>query len=162
MGIAVGVIFPERERLLLRQQRHGLRRADLFQDLDASQRLQPFASWHRPLHFLDHSIQTTACFGRGRVRQRLPQFRYHALARIFQGTLGLLAPSAKDRGLQHEPQQVALVIRPASPPSVTFGNGTDLVTDPTIRVAMKQASIDFYIFSLDRFIREILDQEFRE
>jgi hypothetical protein len=73
---------------------------------------------------------------------------------LSSGTLGLLSPSSKDLGLQREgPQQVAIVIRPANPPSVAFGNGTDLATDPLIRVGLKQASIDFYFFSLDRFIR---------
>jgi hypothetical protein len=69
------------------------------------------------------------------------------------GTLGILAPSAKQLGLQEEPQQVAIVIRPSSPPTVVFGNGTDLATDPLLRVGLKQVSLDFYVFSLDRFIR---------
>ncbi|AUX42935.1 hypothetical protein SOCE26_043750 [Sorangium cellulosum] len=69
------------------------------------------------------------------------------------GTLGLLAPSMKDLALQHEPQQVALVIRPQTPPRVTFGNGTDATEDPLIRVELDRASFDFYVWSLDRFIR---------
>ncbi|APR77125.1 Hypothetical protein A7982_02472 [Minicystis rosea] len=72
---------------------------------------------------------------------------------LSSGTLGLLAPSAKDLGLQRDPQQVALVIRPAKPPSLTFGNGTNLETDPLLRVKLDSASIDFYFWSLDRFIR---------
>lgn len=72
---------------------------------------------------------------------------------LSSGTLSLLAPSAKDLGLQREPQQVALVIRPGAPPSLAFGNGTSLDTDPLIRVQMPKASIDFYVWSLDRFIR---------
>ncbi|WP_437878637.1 hypothetical protein [Sorangium sp. So ce513] len=69
------------------------------------------------------------------------------------GTLGLLASSAKDLGLQRESQQVALVIRPQTPPRLTFGNGTDAKDDPLIRVQLERASFDFYIWSLDRFIR---------
>ena len=72
---------------------------------------------------------------------------------LSSGTLGLLAPSAKDLGLQHEPQQVALVIRPGAPPQVSFGNGTNIDTDPVMRIAMPKAAIDFYFFSLDRFVR---------
>jgi hypothetical protein len=72
---------------------------------------------------------------------------------LSSGTLGLLAPSAKDLGLQHEPQQVAIVIRPAAPPTITFGNGTDLATDPLLDVKLPQASLDFYFYSLDRFVR---------
>jgi MYXO-CTERM domain-containing protein len=69
------------------------------------------------------------------------------------GTFGLLASSLKDLGIQREAQQVAIVIRPGQPPHVKFGNGTDPDKDPLIRVTLKQASLDFYMFSLDRFIR---------
>ncbi|WP_437603422.1 hypothetical protein WMF28_17650 [Sorangium sp. So ce590] len=69
------------------------------------------------------------------------------------GTLGLLAASAKDLTLQRESQQVALVIRPQTPPRVTFGDGTNATDDPLIRIRLDRASFDFYIWSLDRFIR---------
>lgn len=72
---------------------------------------------------------------------------------LSSGTLGLLAPSSKDLGIQEETQQVAIVIRPANPPTVVFGNGTDIMTDPLLRVGLKAVSLDFYMFSLDRFIR---------
>ncbi len=72
---------------------------------------------------------------------------------LSSGTLALLANSLKDLGLQREAQQVALVIRPGKPPTATFGNGTDINTDPTIRVKLPQAAFDFYIWSTDRFIR---------
>lgn len=72
---------------------------------------------------------------------------------LASGTLSLLASSLKDLGLQREAQQVALVIRPGKPPTATFGNGTDINTDPVIRVLLPQASFDFYIWSTDRFIR---------
>ncbi len=72
---------------------------------------------------------------------------------LSSGTLGLLAPSSKTLGLQEEPQQVAIVLRPSTPPTVIFGNGTNITTDPLLRVDLKAVSLDFYIFSLDRFIR---------
>ncbi|HVK66093.1 MAG TPA: hypothetical protein VM694_16535 [Polyangium sp.] len=72
---------------------------------------------------------------------------------LASGTLALLANSLRDLGIQREPQQVALVIRPGRPPTATFGNGTDINTDPLIRVRLEQASFDFYIWSTDRFIR---------
>jgi len=72
---------------------------------------------------------------------------------LSSGTLGLLAPSSKTLGLQENPQQVAIVIRPSSPPTLVFGNGTDITTDPLMRIDLKQVSLDFYMFSLDRFIR---------
>ena len=69
------------------------------------------------------------------------------------GTLGLVANSLKDLGLQQEAQQLGIVIRPQTPPAVKFGNGSNQETDPLLRVAMKQAAFDFYIWSTDRFIR---------
>src|SRR5262249_17707058 len=69
------------------------------------------------------------------------------------GTFALLAPSIANLALQQERQQVALLVRPGAPPEVAFGNGTDPKTDPLLRVTIKQLSIDFYIWSLDRFIR---------
>lgn len=56
-------------------------------------------------------------------------------------------------GIQDEAQTLALTIRPSSPPSAVFGNGTNLETDPLIRLGLKQLSIDFYVWSLDRFVR---------
>lgn len=72
---------------------------------------------------------------------------------LTSSTLSLLIPSLSTLALQREPQQVALMIRPGEPPSVTFGNGTNLTTDPNVRVKLNNASFDFYIFSLDRFVR---------
>src|SRR5690606_4698617 len=48
---------------------------------------------------------------------------------------------------------LALIIRPGQPPHAEFGKGTDPETDPLIRVTMNQVSIDFYAWSLDRYIR---------
>ncbi len=72
---------------------------------------------------------------------------------LSSGTFGLLAASSKDLGLQREPQQVAIVIRPGGPPTVSFGNGTNTTDDSNIRVQLNKAAFDFYIFSLDRFVR---------
>lgn len=69
------------------------------------------------------------------------------------GTLGLVANSLKDLGLQQESQQLGIVIRPQNPPTVKFGNGSNLDTDPVLRVGMKEAAFDFYMWSTDRFIR---------
>lgn len=75
------------------------------------------------------------------------------IPQLSSGTLSLLANSLKDLGLQREAQQVALVVRPGKPPTATFGNGTDINMDPSVRVKLNQASFDFYIWSTDRFIR---------
>lgn len=76
-----------------------------------------------------------------------------AVPQLSSGTLGLLAASSKNLTIQQEPQQVALVVRPSSPPKVTFGNGTNISTDPLLRLKLDQTAFDFYVFSLDRFIR---------
>jgi hypothetical protein len=75
------------------------------------------------------------------------------VAQINSGVLGLLASSSATLGIQKEQQQVAIVIRPAAAPTITFGNGTNLDTDPLLRIKLNQASFDFYMFSLDRFVR---------
>lgn len=66
---------------------------------------------------------------------------------------GIGAPSMKELSHLGQPSQVAIVVRPQSPPTIEFGNGTDLATDPLLLVEMKQLSFDFYVWSLDRFVR---------
>lgn len=68
-------------------------------------------------------------------------------------TIGLLAQSLRDLGLQRETQPIAIVIKPTQPPTVTFGNGTNIETDPLIRLRLPQAGFDFYTFSSDRYVR---------
>ncbi|MEZ4223720.1 MAG: hypothetical protein R3B13_22420 [Polyangiaceae bacterium] len=68
-------------------------------------------------------------------------------------TIGLLIPSLKDLARQRQAAPLALVLRPQEPPSATVGNGTDLETDPLLALALNKLSIDFYVWSNDRFIR---------
>lgn len=67
--------------------------------------------------------------------------------------LGLGAPSMTDLGRMREAQPVAIVTRPQQPPTLTIGNGADLDTDPLLRLVIDQMAIDFYVWSLDRYIR---------
>lgn len=69
------------------------------------------------------------------------------------GTIGLLAQSLRDLGIQRETQPIAIVIKPTQPPTVVFGNGTDIKTDPLINLTLPRAGFDFYIMSSDRYIR---------
>jgi MYXO-CTERM domain-containing protein len=62
-------------------------------------------------------------------------------------------PSMLELGRQKQSAEIAIILRPAQPPTVEFGNGTDIETDPSIRVKLPQVSFDFYVFSLDRYIR---------
>ncbi|MBW2525473.1 MAG: hypothetical protein JRI23_14905, partial [Deltaproteobacteria bacterium] len=67
--------------------------------------------------------------------------------------LGLGAASMTELGRMKEAQEVALVVRPQSPPHVEIGNGTDIESDPLLHLTLDQLAIDFYIWSLDRFVR---------
>ncbi|MCA9644975.1 MAG: hypothetical protein KC492_30005, partial [Myxococcales bacterium] len=68
-------------------------------------------------------------------------------------TLGLLVPSLKDIARQKKTAPLAIVLRPQTPPSAVVGNGTSLETDPTLRLAMNELIIDFYLWSNDRYVR---------
>ncbi|MBI4703264.1 MAG: hypothetical protein HY744_19275 [Deltaproteobacteria bacterium] len=63
------------------------------------------------------------------------------------------APSLRELTWQQSNQQLAIAVRPQKPATVAFGNGTDIEADPLIRVRLEQLSLDFYVWSLDRFIR---------
>ncbi len=73
--------------------------------------------------------------------------------------LGLSIPEAKNSmdelGWQKKPAPLAIILRPQSPPHIEIGNGTDLKTDPLLRLRMEQVSFDFYAWSLDRYIRTL-------
>ncbi len=69
--------------------------------------------------------------------------------------LGLPEPkgSLDELGLQKKAVPLAIVLRPQQPPHIEVGGGTDLETDPLLRLTMPQVSFDFYVWSLDRYIR---------
>ncbi|MFO0616061.1 MAG: hypothetical protein U0414_25935 [Polyangiaceae bacterium] len=69
------------------------------------------------------------------------------------GTLSALIPSLGNLTIQKETQPVGIVIRPTTAPHVTFGNGTNLTSDPNILLQLDKAAFDFYAMSSDRFIR---------
>ncbi|MEZ4374078.1 MAG: MYXO-CTERM sorting domain-containing protein [Polyangiaceae bacterium] len=73
-------------------------------------------------------------------------------------TLGLLIPSLKDIARQKKTAPLAIVLRPQTPPSAVVGNGTSLETDPTLRLALNELIIDFYLWSNDRYIRAFSSQ----
>ena len=50
-------------------------------------------------------------------------------------------------------QTVAIIVRPQAPPEVEIGNGSDIETDPLLRVTLDQLALDFYVWSLDRYVR---------
>ncbi|MEM9693879.1 MAG: hypothetical protein AAGA56_15130, partial [Myxococcota bacterium] len=67
--------------------------------------------------------------------------------------LGLGANSLIDLARQQEAAPLAIVLRPSEPPTVAFGNGTDPNDDPNVRLSLNGLSLDFYVWSLDRYLR---------
>jgi MYXO-CTERM domain-containing protein len=67
--------------------------------------------------------------------------------------VGLGAPSMNELGRQKQGVPLAITVRPQTPPVITFGNGTNATTDPLIHIALNQVAFDFYVWSLDRYVR---------
>lgn len=74
-------------------------------------------------------------------------------AQLQSGLLSVLIPSIKRLTFEQKPGPVAITTRPQQPPVVTLGGGTDLNKDPLLSISLKQFAIDFYIWSMDRFVR---------
>jgi MYXO-CTERM domain-containing protein len=72
---------------------------------------------------------------------------------INTGLLSALIPSLKTLTIEQKAGAVALVTRPSKPPVITLGGGTDIKTDPLLRVVLEQIALDFYVFSYDRYVR---------
>ena len=69
--------------------------------------------------------------------------------------LGLPEPrnSMEELAWQKRPAPMAIVLRPQTPPHIEIGGGTDVATDPLLHLTFDQLSLDFYAWSLDRYIR---------
>lgn len=80
------------------------------------------------------------------------------VAQLSSGLFGLLVPSIKYLTHQKKNAPIAVVLRPQAPPTVTLGGGTDLETDPLVRVKLDRALFDFYVWSSDRYIRAFTAQ----
>ena len=72
---------------------------------------------------------------------------------LTSSTIGLLIPSFSDLARQKVAAPLALVLRPQEPPDVVVGKGTNLATDPLLKITMNKLEIDFYVWSSDRFTR---------
>jgi hypothetical protein len=69
------------------------------------------------------------------------------------GYLSILAPSIKLLAFEQSAAAAAITTRPGAPPKIKLGNGTDIKTDPLLTITLPKFAIDFYVFSLDRFVR---------
>ncbi|MBW2457180.1 MAG: WWE domain-containing protein, partial [Deltaproteobacteria bacterium] len=69
--------------------------------------------------------------------------------------LGLPEPrnSMEELGLQKRAAPLAIMLRPHSPPVIEIGEGTHPLTDPLLHLTLNEVSLDFYVWSLDRYIR---------
>jgi hypothetical protein len=73
------------------------------------------------------------------------------------GIVSAIIPSMKD--LTFEPGKaskaaaIALTTRPQRPPVIKLGHGTDIKADPLLSITLPEFAIDFYVWSLDRFVR---------
>lgn len=76
-----------------------------------------------------------------------------AVAQLSSGTLSLLAPSLKNLTLEQQSAAAAITTRPGAPPKLVLGGGTDVNADPLLALSLEKLSVDFYVFSNDRFVR---------
>jgi hypothetical protein len=75
------------------------------------------------------------------------------VAQLSTGYLSILAPSIKLLTFEQNPAAAAVTTRPGAPPKIKLGNGTNIKTDPLLTITLPKFSADFYVFSLDRFVR---------
>jgi len=69
------------------------------------------------------------------------------------GYLSILVPSIKLLTFEQNPAAAAITTRPGAPPKIKIGNGTNLKTDPLLTITLPKFAVDFYVWSLDRFVR---------
>lgn len=67
--------------------------------------------------------------------------------------IGIGAPSMVELGRQKASQPAAIVLRPQTPPVVVLGDGTNIDSDPLLDISLERLALDFYIWSLDRYVR---------
>ncbi|HEY1697418.1 MAG TPA: MYXO-CTERM sorting domain-containing protein [Polyangiaceae bacterium] len=73
------------------------------------------------------------------------------------GYVSAVIPSLKDLtfepGKTSKPAAMAITTRPQKPPTIKVGNGTDIKKDPLLSITLPEFAIDFYVWSVDRYIR---------
>ena len=75
------------------------------------------------------------------------------VAQLSTGYLSILTPSIKLLTFEEGASAAAVSTRPGAPPKIKLGNGTNIKTDPLLTITLEKFAVDFYVFSLDRFIR---------
>jgi MYXO-CTERM domain-containing protein len=75
------------------------------------------------------------------------------VTQLNSGLLSVLIPSIKTLTFEQKGASVAITTRPGAPPTIKIGGGTDIKKDPLLMVSMPKFSVDFYIWSYDRYVR---------
>ncbi len=71
------------------------------------------------------------------------------------GLLSIVIPSLKNLTFEQKGAAMAIATRPQTPPRIQLGSGAELASDPLLRLKLDKFVIDFYVYSLDRFVRVI-------
>ncbi|MDF2693890.1 MAG: hypothetical protein K0S65_2273 [Labilithrix sp.] len=98
--------------------------------------------------FLDYSF--TSVYNSGLLCLGVSTEQFDMLK---SGLLSFLIPSIKTLTFEQADAAAAISTRPQAPPVVKLGGGTDPNKDPLIFITLPKFSIDFYIWSFDRFAR---------
>lgn len=98
--------------------------------------------------FLDYSF--TSVYNSGLLCLGVSTEQFDMLK---SGLLSFLIPSLKTLTFDQADAAAAIVTRPQAPPVVKLGGGTDPNKDPLLLVTLPKFSLDFYIWSFDRFAR---------
>jgi MYXO-CTERM domain-containing protein len=69
------------------------------------------------------------------------------------GLISALIPSLKNLTFEQKASPVAITTRPQVPPKVKLGTGKDIKTDPLLTIDLKSFAVDFYVWSMDRYVR---------
>lgn len=67
--------------------------------------------------------------------------------------VGLGTPSMMELGRQKAAQPTAIALRPQTAPVVVLGEGTNIDSDPLLDITLDRLALDFYVWSLDRYVR---------
>jgi MYXO-CTERM domain-containing protein len=72
---------------------------------------------------------------------------------VQSGLVSVLIPGVKKLTFEQKAAAVAITTRPQRPPKLRMGTGKDIATDPLIALELPEFAVDFYVWSLDRFVR---------
>ena len=67
------------------------------------------------------------------------------------GLFSVLIRSLKDLAFPNDGAALGIALRPALPPALTLGAGTE--EDPFLTLSLPQLSLDFYVWSTERYVR---------